>query len=245
MVESFVGRRVSLTTDKLLFEGTFASAKPWQNVEGLIEFPDKVCGLKILDVGAGGSDMIAHLLERGAEAYAIDPLYTSWSRVKGEVRKTLAKLEKRRAGDQKWEEFIRCQHEALERFVESAKCNPDHYKPAFASELPFPDNYFDLVFSINCVCQYLDINFGTLLAAVNECLRVLKPGGTVQLFPFRDVFLPPGQRNNSDEDYEKRYWARRRNQGFLLEALEQNPSLSFVVLPASGANHKNLAISKI
>src|SRR5207245_1033629 len=52
--------------------------------------------------------------------------------------------------------------------------------------LPFEDRSTDLVYSLDCITQYLDRDYELLRAAVREALRVLRPGGLLALVPFRD-----------------------------------------------------------
>ena len=53
---------------------TGISSMPWQ--ESRVLFPTKEFkGLRVLDVASGLSDVVANLLERGANAYGVDPVY--------------------------------------------------------------------------------------------------------------------------------------------------------------------------
>ena len=45
----------------------------------LYNFPENVKGIKTLDIGASQSNLCAHLLDLGANAYAVDPLYANLS----------------------------------------------------------------------------------------------------------------------------------------------------------------------
>lgn len=155
------------------------SSGTWQRTRETLDFPEDVSGMRILDIGAGGSDLTAKLLEDGADAYAVDPLYKSRSDVKGKARLQLEHIQSH--GDRN---YYRQSLEALERFSESIKGNPDRYKIAFATNLPFPDNYFDLVFSSAAILGYLDIDYELLLKSTQEALRVTKPCGKVQLWPY-------------------------------------------------------------
>jgi SAM-dependent methyltransferase len=60
------------------------------------------------------------------------------------------------------------------------------YVPGVATRLPFATASADLIYSLDCITQYLDRQFDLLLAAVREALRVLRPGGVLTLAPFRD-----------------------------------------------------------
>lgn len=49
-----------------------------------------------------------------------------------------------------------------------------HLVQASALELPFPDESFDLVYSVDCLKHWPDKNKG-----LRECIRLVKPGGTL------------------------------------------------------------------
>ncbi len=153
------------------------SAEPWEDIFESVQFPEDVVGLTILDIGAGASDATARLVELGADAYAIDPLYKSGSDLKGKVR-----TQNRVVLYSKEDKMRR--NEALERFMSSFKNEPDRYKTASATRIPYPDDTFDIVYSISAVFGYLDVDLQILLKAVSECLRVTKPEGRIVFAPY-------------------------------------------------------------
>jgi len=223
------------------------SALEWSTASRILVLPDDVRGLRILDVGAGGSDVTATLLEMGADAYAIDPIYRSKALLKGEVRK-----ENRLAGQEfdhnsDWRRYHRESTDALDRCVTSMKSYPDRYRTATADSLPFPDNYFNIVFSVRCVSLYLDMNSNTLSSAVNESLRVTKEGGFIQLFPWdcNSHRLP------SDNDRMALILQivdanRLRNQLRLINDLNSRGDVEFSIIEASPGSEflKSLLIHK-
>lgn len=148
----------------------------WEEVFECVLMPKEVKGLRILDVGAGASDAVNKLLELGAEAYAIDPRYRSRSDLKGRVKKhNVLKDNKLR------------RNEALESFMDSIKSSPERYLEASATDLPFPDNFFDIVYSRIAITTYLDVDRDIFSNAVEECIRVTKTGGSIRFFPYMDV----------------------------------------------------------
>lgn len=161
---------------------TVISAKSFDSVSELINIPQLVSGLTILDVGSGGSDFTATLLEKDADAYAIDPAYVNTWDLKKKLRKYIND-EKR-----KKHTWAISQEIASKRFLESIRVNPDHYRADQATKISFPDNFFDLIVSVNCLVPYLDLDRETFFNAVGECLRVTKPGGIIQIFPFQDEY---------------------------------------------------------
>ena len=174
------------------------SAEPWEDIFESVQFPEDLRGLTILDVGAGASDATARLVELGADAYALDPLYKSTSDLKGKVRiqnkiPLYSKDAKKR------------RHEALERFMASFKNEPERYKTASATQIPFPDDTFDIVYSVAAVLRYLDLDLQILLKAVSECLRVAKPGGRISFAPYMQRHISwPGFINDLRIDNEKK-----------------------------------------
>lgn len=170
-------------TERQLVNVSPAGCSSWETCTIAITFPENVSGLRILDVGGGGSDMTAKLLEDGADAYAVDPRYKSRSDLKGRVRQELDAL---RNTDER--QYIRKYQAAFDHFWESLRQNPERYKPAFASQLPFDDNNFDFVFSIATVFGYIDMDYKLLNTATSEMIRVTKPGGKIQLYPFEERY---------------------------------------------------------
>ncbi len=160
-------------------EGVAQPTSPsWEEVFTSVLIPEEVNGLKILDVGAGASDAVKRLSDLGADAYAIDPRYRSRSDLKGLVRKHNKVLE--------GEDSAR-REQALESFMESIKNTPERYKTASATDIPFTNDFFDIVYSRIAVTYYLDVDRDIFSKAVSECIRVTKPGGSIRFFPYREA----------------------------------------------------------
>ncbi len=172
------------------------SSEPWEDIFETVQFPEDIRGLRILDVGAGASDAVAHLLELGADAYAIDPIFKSRADLKGKARNNNRLLPFSK------EQRMR-RNNALESFMDSLKDQPERYRTASATQIPFRDNFFDIVYSISAVLGYLDLDREVLLKGVSECLRVAKPGGRVVFAPYLARPLFPGPVNDLRIDNEK------------------------------------------
>jgi tellurite methyltransferase len=100
---------------------------------------------KILDVGCGSGRNLVYFLQNGYDVYGVDPNLIAVNTVK-ELSQTL-----------------------------SPHHRPQNFKAASAEDLPFDDNYFDLVIS-SAVLHFADspAHFENMLRSM---WRVLKPGG--------------------------------------------------------------------
>lgn len=178
-----LGDQVNITigtveTEAQILQVTPVSSVSWREGLQLLRFPKSVRGLKTLDIGCGASDVTARLLAMGADAYAIDPRVRNLSEIRTKALDQVAHM--RAHGGDTWKH----EQEALYTFLRSVKKYPKRYRPSYASSLPFHDNFFDVVFSLNAVTGYLDCDINLLLRVTRECLRVTKPGRTVQYAPF-------------------------------------------------------------
>lgn len=202
------------------------SALSWDRAKSILRLPEEVSKLRVLDVGAGASDITAALLSQGADAYAVDPKYNSKSNIRGQIQ---AQLKTPYYVDRKREV-----QETLERFMESIKTNPDHYKTAMGTNMPFSDDFFDVVFSLGAISGYLDVDRNLFLAAIQECLRVLKPGGTLQLMPFLDRISSQPEGINQ---------LRLSNDAYVKNWLEKNPQIAEVSVNETNLGGQHLLIA--
>lgn len=182
-----------------------------------IDFPTEPSS--VLDVGAGGSDVTAQLLSRGYPAYAVDPRYAVPGLVEKKVEEGYTKLDPSSPLYKHQQPIIREQQAALEVFKESMKTNPTHYISASATALPFSSETFDFVFSVNAITEYHSMNKLMLFDAVNECLRVTRSGGRVELFP---VKVEVSRQDESDELKLMTLIVRQHNFKKLLEKLDKD-----------------------
>lgn len=194
---------------------TLPTARPWSTVAALIPFPSSLAGQTIIDVGAGGSDAVAALLAGGANAFAVDPRYRSLPALVRDVDAYFAAHEAIGQMPQAHEASARPiarQRAAFQRFAASFqdRRNEARYRAAVATQLPFSTSSADLVYSLDCITQYLDREYELLAAAILEALRVLRPGGRLVLVPFRDDVFALGY-----------HAERQQNQERLLQWLEQ------------------------
>lgn len=210
---------INLNTEERIIEQSESTALSFEVIEKLVEIPKDVKGKKILIIGAEASDFTAVLLERGADAYAIDPRYRDINSLTNHVDKHIAKMNKIFSNINRALEYERKQKQTLSRFLESVHLNPEHYIAAKASQLPFEDNTFDMVFSINCVLGTLDIEKNLLFKAKDEAIRVTKSDGMIQFFPIYGPQIMP------IKDFD----IRKRNQKKLDHELAKDSSISYNV----------------
>lgn len=112
------------------------SSAPWEQVVSQLALPELEAGKSIVDVGGGASDAVAHFLDLGIDAYAIDPFYTNEPDLLEGAHFTIDKLLENRIMPKELELRWRS---AIDTWVESSKKNPEKYIPAMASNLPFDD----------------------------------------------------------------------------------------------------------
>lgn len=171
-------------------------------------FPENLRGLKVLEIGAGQSNVVASLRKRGAEAVAIDPAYLF--PVEHDSRTEAYLNEEILTRDKEWYRLLQ---EARKGFKEDKVKTPGSYVPAEAESLPFKPYTFDFVLSNFCICPVLSLNFNQLEKSMSEALRVLKPGGLLTVFPF----------DNHEDIYEKKFQQadkHLRNLNRMLKALK-------------------------
>lgn len=152
--------------------------------------PEDVSGLRILDVCAGESDLTAMLLEKGADAYALDLLYGNFKTLHGKrLSKVAAGISRNKHWDEVSEAIYQREVEELEaseiflRFKGSYERDRQSYVAGSAHSLPFSDNAFDLVLSSFGILGVLNSDLEILKLGMSEAIRVVRPGGKVQVGP--------------------------------------------------------------
>lgn len=206
------------------------SGADWTDYLRVLKLPEDVKGLKILDVGAGASEFTAELLDRGANAYAIDPKYDF-------------PLEQVREGATIYiriapypPEIIARREKSVERFLRSFEWNRTRYVAGSATSMPFPDSNFDVVCSINTLTTYLDRDYDVFNQAIEECLRVTRVGGSIQLFPYKDE--EPSLTGKVNQ-------ARLQNQERVLNALRKNRIVDLTFIRDSHSNMRGIILTKL
>ena len=184
----------------------------WKSLSRFYDLPRDLKGLRTLDVCSGMSDFAYGLRQRGAYAYALDLLYADWDMLRQRhqegFREVARDVFQTRRDSPKARQIYRSY---VQSFQESLRKKPRFYVAGSATALPFADATFDLVTSFNGVFGTLDFDERSLVQALAEAVRVVKPGGSVQLIPY--------QKGPILDDHQ------RRNQREAVEALGQTPGL--------------------
>jgi ubiquinone/menaquinone biosynthesis C-methylase UbiE len=153
-------------------------------------------GKHILDVAGGASSFTAEAGKKGMRTTAADPLYAYSAGAIGEhgireIETSTAKLanlqerfiwdyygdiDRHRAGREK----------SMQLFLKdyAAQDAASRYYAASLPNLPFEDDMFDLTLCSHFLFLYEEqFDYAFHLAAVNELLRVCRPGGEVNIYP--------------------------------------------------------------
>lgn len=173
----------------------------WRSLSRFYDLPADLRGLRLLDICAGMSDLAYRSREGGADAYALDIFYGDLRSLRLRHRENFAGIAKNVFhAHPHSEEARRIYVSYVAGFEEGLKSRPCPYVAGSATELPFPASSFDLLTSFNGIFGTLDWDRALLLAALREAIRVLKPGGSVQLVPYQDgPVLSEAERDNQRE----------------------------------------------
>lgn len=173
----------------------------------------------VLDVGAGASGFVPHLLSRGVDAYALDPKF-----VPGRYMDLVADVRAYHTSRAGLVGTPPIMEMTLSAFTESVAQHPDRYVYGYASKLPWPDNRFDVVVSSQLHIKYLIAKPEVFNQSMRELVRVLKPGGMLKISPSPKIDPPFGRlaRELNDLIREKML----QNQWDGTELLEENVALA-------------------
>lgn len=158
------------------------SAMPGEAARIILDLPEDVTELTIVDLASGGSSLTALLLGEGADAYAVDQLYRDRKKIRTALDQSLKKVLKQVPREDK-QHMERVTRQSQETFLRSLAANPDRYRAGWLSHLPFHDDFSDWTVSINGISG-LGKSYPLLRKATMEALRITKPGGTVVVAPF-------------------------------------------------------------
>lgn len=173
---------------RIIAQGCDVTGNRWEVLKDFYRLPQDVTGLKIADICAGESDLTAVLSSLGADAVAVDMGYANPDLLRGRRVQTFKNsLIRSGLSPESVSHIPPTEFEkATQRFARSLRENPEKYVHASALALPFGDNQFDFVLSFFGIVGVFEEDMQVLRRAINEAIRVVKPGGQVQIGPAAD-----------------------------------------------------------
>ncbi|WP_435062228.1 methyltransferase domain-containing protein [Halobaculum sp. EA56] len=152
-------------------------------------------GLRVLDCPGGACGFTAGAVARGADAYAVDPVYAlPFDDLAARGREDAARAVDGLDGVEhlyRWDfyddpaELATYRRASLARFLAHRRAAPGRYVAAGLPDLPFPDDAFDFVCSAHLLFLYADrLDHAFHVAALRELCRVAR--GEVRVFPLHD-----------------------------------------------------------
>lgn len=222
--------------EKQIARESFSSAIAFEGASVFINFPKDVVGLTVVDIGAGASTAALELQRHGAKAIAIDYRYEDLKDLKISIDRDLSgnKINQAHSAATRLGESIKDARVDIKQYARSARKNMDIFFHAHknreiqliaasAENLPFRNASVDFIFSIQCISRFLIKDKDILINAVAEAIRVLKPGGQLQLHPWISTVYEwdKEERRNAREliDYLK-----GQNIAYFVEAID--PTIS-------------------
>ncbi len=177
-------------------------------VQDLIDFPQQLSGLTILDILTGTCNNVADLRRKGANIIGVDLAYRDlkgfkerfvqgivdpywWRTGRRPAQFSAGEIDNWLRPNDDDPIHIRLSKLAYHDLMQDME-NGGGYIAAQAEKLPFADNSVDMVYSTYGLSSILIADYDAFRAAVLEIVRVLKSGGKLQLVPwihFDDVEL--------------------------------------------------------
>lgn len=155
---------------------------------GFYKLPEDVRGVKIVDLCAGTSNFTAALIDGGANALAVDILYSDpdWLLQRRRDSFMVHYVDEDTKADDP--DYIRALEDlessfTYRHFTRSFKEHNKRYIAGSVHNLGLDDNSFDFAVSFNGVLGVTQEDYQLCQRAVEEAIRIVKPGGQVQLGP--------------------------------------------------------------
>jgi len=160
---------------------------PWRSLLQFYELPAELRGIRALDVCSGMSDFAYRLRENGADAHALDIAYHDLAAMRSRHRANFDATSEDVFGAKRDSPQAQALYGSfVQGFEDSLVVAPSIYIAASATALPLRNNSMDLVTSFNGLFGALDFDVEILVAALSEVIRVVRPGGSIQLVPFQE-----------------------------------------------------------
>ncbi|MBI4058119.1 class I SAM-dependent methyltransferase [Candidatus Microgenomates bacterium] len=161
------------------------SATTTRAARHILEIPEIVKDVTIVDLAAGACPLTADLLDRGANAYAVDHLYGEQGKLAAAAARSLELViqNARRVQPEYATRMYELTEAAILDFWKSFNTHPDRYKEGWLTQLPFEDNISDMTLSLNGISELWG-DQEVMQRALDEALRITKPGGKITIAPF-------------------------------------------------------------
>ena len=179
-------------------DNVIVSPYPEELVRRSIDFPWDLSGLRILDIGSGASDTVKFLRKKGAVVFGVDMGYSD-IRALAEKADYFSRdpwywVRGGRVGDKIFplnepfderatniESFLREQRTLIDFLRDVRDPENTSYVAGDAQLLPFADESIDFAFSHYALSIFQLGDLDVFKRSVSETLRVLRPGGELQL----------------------------------------------------------------
>lgn len=153
-------------------------------------------GYKILDIGAGFSGLVPGLLEAGIDAIAVDPKYGQPNKVfTDEIKSARESLLSDigylfdPAHRNATETILDLYSNAFKEFKFARKKHPERFIEASFGSLPFDEDFFNRVVSMDAVSAYANEDEQQFYQGILDAARVTKSGGIIAMTPW---YINPG-----------------------------------------------------
>lgn len=174
--------RILRATERRIAAVSSVTATPASYARRILGIKEDVAGLTIVDLASGASSLVAGLRNHGAKAIGIDALYEDTATLKrsakSEVNKKLMNLAVLGLEIQ-YAEIKK----SWEMFLDSYRDHLEFYKPGWLTNTGLPENFSDMTLSLDGLSN-LGGNLRLMYLAVNEAIRITKPGKEVIIAPF-------------------------------------------------------------
>lgn len=177
--------------EEQIAETSLSSPASLDLVKANIAFPTELKGKYILDIGGGASSATFELRKLGAIAFAVDYRYKDLKNLRRSVDEYLLGPSKGGPIPPDEQDYVNKQRRSRNTFFETIDKGYNYYIAALAGNLPFGDKTFDLCFSVQTISAFLIKDGGVFMNSIEEGLRVLKPGGELQLQPWLGSSILP------------------------------------------------------
>jgi ubiquinone/menaquinone biosynthesis C-methylase UbiE len=197
-------RKMNQKQEHYELEGVIMTCRSFDEYSRMFALnPVDMNGLKVLDVAGGASSFAAAASHAGAFVQAVDPIYAlSFNKLKEKGLKEIEAYSSKVADLQHvftWDyygspQYHRAMREAsLQMFIQDFEQHKgSRYISGQLPDLPLAKGTFDYVLCSHFLFLYAEqFGYEFHLQAIQEMLRVCKPGGEVRIYPLVNLKWKP------------------------------------------------------